>query len=576
MRIINLRRLFTLIFYLISLRGQLNAQSFYPPVGIAVQTAPGVYNLSPASACNGTLRGGAIWCTTTLDFNMSFELKYKESFDTVSNGGADGIATVFGENITPASLNGGGGFLGYYDSILTAPNPNFQRSFALECDIYPNSYFNDPVSPYFDHLMIARDGNYNNVVTGGTAVQADPANASIKTGVLHDYKIEWNCLSKILKVYFDNTVRITSNFDYQTIFTNPANVKWGFTAAIAGSCSNQIVRDVQLIITDSFCSPDVITITDTLVGCRMVLFSASHKHANHVNNTWNFGDGNTATGDSVKHLYALPGTYKITVLNSNGDTSSTLVTIMPDPVIAASDDTAICKGDSMRLSATGAIKYSWWPDVALNNVNIQQPIATPSVSTTYIVTGTDQYLCTGIDSVEITVLPSLDLAIIPGGSNIDCKHNSMQLFATGAKEYIWKPKEYCNDPTSSQPIVSPPVTTNFVVQGKDENGCYGYDSIMVKNENQPVVFMPDAFSPNGDGLNDVIYPIVYCGLIFEHFTVYNRWGQQVFSTSIYGQGWNGKYKNVLQEIGSYYYYVTGNAEATGKKMIYKGDFTLVK
>ena len=87
--------------------------------------------------------------------------------------------------------------------------------------------------------------------------------------------------------------------------------------------------------------------------------------------------------------------------------------------------------------------------------------------------------------------------------------------------------------------------------------------------------MPNAFSPNGDGHNDDIYPIIYCNYIIEHFSVFNRWGQQVFTTPVYMAAWDGKFNGIDQPIGSYFYYITGHTE-TGKAISYKGDFTLVR
>ncbi|MBS1689722.1 MAG: hypothetical protein JSS96_13420, partial [Bacteroidetes bacterium] len=132
------------------------AQVFNPPVGIATSLGGGAYNLTPSASC-GAYNAGAIWCTTPLSFNTSFILTYQASSDIFKNYGADGICAVFGSNLTPVSLNGTAGYLGYYDNVTT--NPDFKKSFAVEFDIFnDNPIVNDPLG-MGDHTMVARDAN---------------------------------------------------------------------------------------------------------------------------------------------------------------------------------------------------------------------------------------------------------------------------------------------------------------------------------------------------------------------------------------------------------------------------------
>ncbi len=91
----------------------------------------------------------------------------------------------------------------------------------------------------------------------------------------------------------------------------------------------------------------------------------------------------------------------------------------------------------------------------------------------------------------------------------------------------------------------------------------------------PQIFVPTGFTPNGDGKNDIIRPVAVGISKLEYFRIYNRWGQLVFSTSINGQGWNGKIKGKDQSSNVYVWIVKG-VDFTGKEIIAKGTVTLIK
>jgi gliding motility-associated-like protein len=244
------------------------AQTFSPPVGIASVIGPGIYNLTPSSPCTGTFLGGAMWCTTTVDFNNSFVLNFDANFTTSGGSGADGFCTVFGQNLTATSINGTDGWLGYYNPF-GVPNPEFDKSFAVEFDIFNNfPAVSDPAGSN-DHTMIARDATATLVMPGAAPVSVRSTGASVEDGTYHAYRIEWCPLYNTLKVFVDNALRIYSNFNYRTIFTTPAAVKWGFTAGIGSSCTNQYLRSIVLT-TGTACQVtcDSISMADSLFICQ--------------------------------------------------------------------------------------------------------------------------------------------------------------------------------------------------------------------------------------------------------------------------------------------------------------------
>ena len=236
------------------------AQTFSPPVGIATLTG-GVYNLTPAGTCGGGHRG-AVWCTTTVDFTNSFTLTYQASFDQAVAPGADGICVSFGQNYTPTSINETDAYLGYYNVIGGPANPDFNNSFGIEFDNFDNSY-----NPYFDdmpgmdHTAICLNAVPTTPLAGPVSIS--PSVTNVKDGAFHDYKVTWCPLTHTLQVFYNDTLRLSSVYDYTTVFTTPTAVHWGFSGGTGSACSNQLVKNISLVT--GTCSPSGPCLTNALI-----------------------------------------------------------------------------------------------------------------------------------------------------------------------------------------------------------------------------------------------------------------------------------------------------------------------
>ncbi|MGN6567139.1 MAG: T9SS type B sorting domain-containing protein, partial [Flavipsychrobacter sp.] len=182
--------------------------------------------------------------------------------------------------------------------------------------------------------------------------------------------------------------------------------------------------------------------------------------------------------------------------------------------------------------------------------------------------------CSGSDTVIIKMFPAPHLTITPENPVITCENGSVQLFVSGARKYIWQPGTLMDSNTSSHPIAMPPTSTTFYVMGSDGKGCEGYDSIRVVVLRDSA-YMPNAFTPDGDGINDIIYPTPYCDFIFESFNVYNRYGNLMFSTTKYRDGWDGKFNGQPQPTDVYVYYITGY-RIDRTPVLIKGNITLLR
>ena len=144
--------------------------------------------------------------------------------------------------------------------------------------------------------------------------------------------------------------------------------------------------------------------------------------------------------------------------------------------------------------------------------------------------------------------------------------------------YLWSPASSVSNPVIPDPTANPLETTTFVVEIEDAFGCTNKDSVTVFLKNficgEPFIFVPNAFTPNGDGVNDILY--VRANAVTEvYFVVYSRWGEKIFETRDKDFGWDGTFKGAQLSPDVYGYYLTLrclNEEQYSKK----GNITLLR
>jgi gliding motility-associated-like protein len=207
------------------------------------------------------------------------------------------------------------------------------------------------------------------------------------------------------------------------------------------------------------------------------------------------------------------------------------------------------------------------------------PFATPSHTINYILTVYDNSGCPkpGRDTITVRVLPKVnafagrDTAIVIG--------QPLHFLATGGLNYTWSPPLGLSSTTINNPIGIYDGSFDSIryrVFVTDEMNCIDSAFVTVKIfKTNPRIFVPTAFTPNGDGLNDLFRPIAVGIKKFEYFRVYNRWGQLVFSTSINGQGWDGKISGRPQSTNTFVWIVKG-IDYLDKPFFQKGTVTLIK
>jgi gliding motility-associated-like protein len=255
------------------------------------------------------------------------------------------------------------------------------------------------------------------------------------------------------------------------------------------------------------------------------------------------------------------------------------VFVQPYPSVSAGTDQTVCYGSRVQLNGSiTANSFTWSPTASLINERTLTPTAGPTKTTTYILTAINTAGCVKpkSDTVVVTVIPTIsayagrDTAVIAG--------QALQLIATGGTGYVWSPTTGLNNPFIANPIATLDNTIDsiFYTVRVSNGSCYNDDEIkVVVFKTGPDIFVPSAFTPNGDGKNDVIRPVLLGISKLHFFSIYNRWGQLLFTTNIENKGWDGIFSGVAQPSGTYVYQASG-VDFLGRPVLKKGTVVLIR
>ena len=247
------------------------------------------------------------------------------------------------------------------------------------------------------------------------------------------------------------------------------------------------------------------------------------------------------------------------------------------------DAELLCTSDSVLLNPDPipGITYSWSPPEGLSDPDIASPMASPGAGvTTYNVTLEDQYGCTFTDEVSVSINnfePLLEGFIDP---DTIFQGDTAQIFTTLDPDYIyqWEFSESLSDLNIADPLAFPLETTTYFLEITDENGCVNtilFTLVVVERTcEDPNIFLPNAFTPNGDGENDVLR-LMGNGVEEMHLVIYNRWGQKMFESFDQNIGWDGTFKGKQLPPDAYGFYLTVLCVG-GEDYYKKGNITLLR
>ena len=252
------------------------------------------------------------------------------------------------------------------------------------------------------------------------------------------------------------------------------------------------------------------------------------------------------------------------------------IRVVPYPNANAGVDTTVCFPARLQLHATGGESYVWTPSTFLSNVNIADPVATPTQSIRYVVAVTDVLGCPKPSFDSVLVLVEKIVADAGPRDTSIVVNQPLQLNGTGAETFSWTPSTGLNNPNIANPVALLSENQQYVLKAQSAAGCMGTDTINVTvYKVDPGLYVPNAFTPNGDGVNDVFRPIPIGMKSLKYFRVYNRGGQLIFATSIQNKGWDGTFKGKPQDSDVFVWIVEG-LDYQGKDIFQKGSVTLIR
>jgi len=254
-----------------------------------------------------------------------------------------------------------------------------------------------------------------------------------------------------------------------------------------------------------------------------------------------------------------------------------IVKTVPYPVAGVTGQDPVCFGKNSQLNATGGSIYLWSPPTYLNNINISNPISVfPKQSTTYTVAVKDTFGCPKPVSKTFKVNVVRIIADAGPSDTSVVLGQPLQLTATGSTNYFWNPTTYLDNPNIATPISLPQNNITYTVSVSNTIGCVATDTINVKVFFLPPdIYVPTAFTPSGDVKNDVFRPIALGIKSLESFAVYNRWGVLLYKTSKINDGWDGRYKGIPQDPGTFVWQANAT-DYKNKKIFRKGTVILIR
>ena len=278
----------------------------------------------------------------------------------------------------------------------------------------------------------------------------------------------------------------------------------------------KVSKPVILTTNDTVCSGETGTVTANATG--------------GVSYLWNNGTSQPSLSDNPN----ITTQYSVVVTDTLGctDTANAVIEVNALPIVIISNDTTICDGETIDITASGGIIYLW-----NTGDNTQTISLSPSSTSNYSVTVTDSNGCENSSSMEIAINPVPNATITPEQDTI-CRGASTVLHAAGGNTYLWNIGS-----SASSIVVGPKESTTYTLTVTNEkNGTICTDianyHLGVKRCN--AYFVPNAFSPNGDGLNDYFGPVgIFKAIDFYEMFIFDRWGKLIYHTKDLYEPWDG-------------------------------------
>lgn len=362
---------------------------------------------------------------------------------------------------------------------------------------------------------------------------------------------------------FGSSIQQAPAFTFQNSGTFPVTL----TGTTSFGCAASLTQNVTVrpAPTADF------TFTEVCLGYQTEFGNTSTPNGGSIQSfLWDFADANVSVATNPIHFYIASGTYNVRLIAYSTDgcrdtvVKPVRVWALPVPVITANGPTEFCDGGVVGLDVNPEGVSRLW------NTGEQTKGILVFTSGLYTVAVIDQNGCRGEDSFGVTVYP-LPVITVSNDTTISLGEDA-PLWANGASSYVWTPETFLDNANSSMPTSSPTSTISYTVTGQDGNGCVSSAdvtvAVLVDYNLRPV----NLFTPNADGTNERFFIRNIDEYPDCRVTVFNRYGNQVFSAKPYLNDWTGTKNNSPLPEGTYYYII----DCEGRPDRFDGPVTILR
>lgn len=505
-------------------------------------------------------------------------------FSTVDfdpNAGTYNLTTLGPQDIFAAKLNSSGNFA--WAMQLGGLGADFGFSITIDtlCNVYTTGYFNstvdfDPTAGVFNMTSAGLDDIYIQKIGQSQCClpPPSPVNTSTNTSICSGGTATLTATGTGTITWYQTatgTTTLNIGSTYITPTLSPGTYTFYTESSIACAVSN--TRTAVTVTVNTTPTTSVSASTSTICSGNTTTLTALGAL------TYSWIPTSTLNSSTASSVIANPNTTTVyTVTGANGVCTSTkqlTITVNQTPTLTVSSSSPIiCNDSTSVLNVSGATNYSWSPTTNLSASSGATVNASPNSSTTYTVIGYNGN-CSTTQTINVLVSPSINLTtsdlIIGQGS-------STNLFASGGVTYTWTSENTLPCIHCPSITVSPSVTSTYCVESINSDGCFSSQCLTIEVDMLcGDAFVPNAFSPNGDGHNDLLNVRINPNCVVRfNMRIFNRWGEKVFESDELTNSWNGVFRGEDLNPAVFVYYLKIVTISSANDITKKGNVTLIR
>lgn len=366
----------------------------------------------------------------------------------------------------------------------------------------------------------------------------------------------------------------STNYTYTSMPASGGNV-YEVVATLTGEENCDVTREIDVFVYDvnaafSLINPETSAFADTFACSPMEISLINTSDGEDLSYLWTI-DGMTEsfTSTDLEAMVFTNNSQIDSIINVSLEVENTVVGCVDDTTVQLvvgyipqpniTPDTIICQDDNFNLHAEGGGAYLWYPGLYLSETEIANPLVQPEEDMMYYLTVTGDNGCVNTDSVQIEIQYPVVTNFDQLTDTITIGESTSVLVTTDQESVVlsWMP-----DVTSiscldcENPIFNPEESTDYQLVVMDSLECFSEEFVIsITVEEDYTLDLPKAFTPEGNPINSVVFVRGKGIRNLREFSIYNRWGEKLFTTDDINQGWDGYYNGKLQPVDTYVYFV---------------------